>query len=405
MKFEITPVSGQGVTLPAGFLASGISCGLKESGRPDLAIILSEAPDTISAAAFTLNQFAAAPVAICKEQLSKSFNKRAVIVNSGNANAGTGQQGLENGWLTVDIAAQTLELDKDDILICSTGIIGRQLDMAKVTEGIQGATKNLSYYGGPSAAEAIMTTDTFPKEIAVEVKVNGFNYKVGGMAKGSGMIAPNMATMLGFITTDAKIEQKLLQSILKESVEDTFNMLSVDACESTNDCVVALANGESGVTISGDNLVASFTSALHTICYELAKMIAEDGEGATKMVEVKVKGAASKEDAREVAKAIVSSDLVKSACFGNDPNWGRVIAAAGSCRAAIDVNQTELFLQGQKVLENGLPIDFDEARLSGLMDTKNIKWVLKIGEGKFGATAFGCDLSYEYVKINAEYTT
>lgn len=405
MKFEIIPVSGQGITLPAGFLASGISCGLKESGRPDVAIILSEAPDTVSAALFTQNKFAAAPVLICKEQLAKTSNKRAIIVNSGNANAGTGQQGLDNGWLTVDIGAQTLELQKDDILISSTGIIGRQLDMAKLAEGIQIATKNLSYYGGPAAAEAIMTTDTFPKEFAVEVKVNGFNYKVGGMTKGSGMIAPNMATMLAYLTTDANIDQALLHSILKEAVDDTFNMLSVDACESTNDSIIALANGESGVTIDNDDLIASFTSAVHTICYELAKMIAEDGEGATKMVEVKVKGAQSKADAREVAKAIVSSDLVKSACFGNDPNWGRVIAAAGSCKATIDVDKTEVFLQGQKVLENGLPLDFDEEKLSGLMKTKNIKWLVKIGDGKCGATAFGCDLSYDYVKINAEYTT
>lgn len=405
MIFELIPVSGQGVTLPSGFLAAGISCGLKESGRPDLAIIYSESPETVSAGVFTLNKFAAAPVIICKEQLSKSPNIKAVVINSGNANAGTGDQGLENGWLTVDLAAQALELNKDEILVSSTGIIGRQLDMAKMAEGIQAATKNLSYYGGPTAAEAIMTTDTFQKDFAVEVKVNGFDYRVGGMAKGSGMIDPNMATMLAFITTDAGIEQHLLHRIVKEAVDDTFNMLSVDACQSTNDSVIALANGASDINIDDDNLVASFTSAVHKVCYELAKMVAQDGEGATKMIEVKVKGAESKEDAREIAKTVVSSDLVKSACFGNDPNWGRVLAAAGSCKATIDIGKTDLFLQEKKLVENGLPLDFDESKLSQLMNAKKIRWLIKIGDGKYSATAFGCDLSYDYIKINAEYAT
>lgn len=405
MKFEINPLPGHGVTVPSGYLAAGVSCGLKASGRPDLAIIYSEAKTTIATGVFTINKFAAAPINVSKELLSKTACKKAIVINSGNANAGTGTQGMENCWSTVQIAALALNIEEDDLLIASTGIIGKQLDMTKLSEGVHHAAKNLSYYGGPAAAEAIMTTDTFQKEFMVEVEINGSSYKIGGMAKGSGMIAPDMATLLGVITTDAQIEPELLLKILKESTDDTFNMVSVDGCQSTNDCVFVLANGMSGVKIDNDDLIASFTSALHRVCYELAKMIASDGEGATKLVEVKVKGAKSKGDAREVAKAIVSNDLVKSACFGNDPNWGRVIAAAGSCKAEIDPGKIELFLQDQKLVENSLPLPFNEEKASKSMDSENIKWLLKIGDGKASASALGCDLSYDYVKINAEYTT
>lgn len=406
MNYSMESLKEHGVTAPEGFLATGVTCGLKESGRLDLAIIYSEEEKTAAAGVFTKNKFAAAPVQVSKNLLLKSKSKRAVVINSGNANAVAGKTSLDNAWAMVGIASEALDIPKDEILIASTGVIGKQLDMDRIFKGVQQAAKNLTYYGGSVAAEAIMTTDTVAKECMVEVTLkDGGKYKIGGMAKGSGMIAPDMATMIGIITTDAGVKADVFEDLLLAAVNDTFNMVTVDGCQSTNDCVIALANGRSGVSITSDELIDSFKAGLKKVCFELAKMIASDGEGATKLLEIKVIGASSWRDAEMVAKAIANSNLVKTACFGNDPNWGRAIAAIGSCGAEISPELLELYLQDQNIINEGVPVDFDEKKVSKLMDAPNIKWLVKIGNGQHSATVLGCDLSYDYVKINAEYRT
>lgn len=394
-----------GVAAPIGYEAAGVACGIKESGKPDVAVVFSSR-ECSAAAVFTSNEVVAPPVTVSMEQL-KSGKTKAIVINSGNANACTGREGMENANKTVSAAATALSISPGDVLVASTGIIGKQLPMEKLLTGIEQATQAMSSSGGGSAAEAILTTDLVKKELAVSMETKFGDVKIGGMAKGSGMIEPNMksihATMIGVVTTDLVIESDELDFLLRNACDETFNMISVDGCQSTNDCVFALANGASQVKYS--DILEEFAEAFKMVCRELAKMIVRDGEGATKVVAVSVVNAETKKKAQKIAKQIVNSDLVKTACFGNDPNWGRVLAAAGSVGVGFDQERAILKIQGTTIFKHGSPFEFNKMITANLMKAHEIEWVLDLGEGDSRATAWGCDLSYDYVRINAEYTT
>lgn len=365
------------ITSPKGFTAAGISAGLKKSGKKDLALIYSEVPCT-AAAVFTTNQFKAAPIIVCQKQI-KSGSAQAIVANSGNANAATGKQGLIDAWKMVETTATALGLPKKSVLVTSTGVIGQFLPMGKIVAGIKEGAKKLSKSGGRDAALSILTTDLTEKEITIKVG----KYTISGIAKGSGMISPTMATMHAFITTDAEIDSKLLKKLLTDAVDNSFNMLSVDNCMSTNDCVFVLANGMSGVRVQGTE-VSKFRNALEKVCIELTKMIARDGEGATQLVTIRVSGAASQKDARVAALAIINSDLLKCAVYGKDNNPGRIFAAIGSTKAKMNIDK----------VKTGMHFGKKEAVVS-----------CDLGVGKFSAEAWGSDLTEGYIKINARYHT
>jgi len=401
INIEIKQISG-GVLAPKGFKASGVASGIKQSGNKDIALLVSD--KTASAAAvFTTNKVAAAPVFLSKKHLVDG-KARAVVINSGNANACTGKQGDENAQKMADITAEVLAIDPDEVIVSSTGIIGVQLPMKKIEDGIKLAAGKLYNGIGADAAEAIMTTDTFPKEYAVSFMVNGSEVRVGGMAKGSGMIEPNMATMLAFVTTDARVTADILKQSLKNSVDKSFNSITVDGDTSTNDMVAVLANGESGIEIEHD-AVEAFQEALDQVCIELAKLIVRDGEGATKFIEVNVTGAADDADAKKAAKAIANSNLVKTAFFGQDANWGRIVAAAGYSSAEVDKDKVDVYYGDEKLLESGQPVDYDAAKVDEVLKAKDIKIKVDLNLGKGSARVWTCDFSYDYVKINAEYHT
>lgn len=401
INIEIKQIPG-GVLAPKGFKAAGIASGIKQSGNKDIALLVSD--KTASAAAvFTTNKVAAAPVHLSKEHLVDG-KARAVIVNSGNANACTGKQGDENAKKMADITAEVLAIDPVDVIVSSTGIIGVQLPMQKVEDGIKLAADKLNDGTGTDAAKAIMTTDTFPKEYAVSFTVDGREVRVGGMAKGSGMIEPNMATMLAFVATDAQVTADILKQSLKYSVDKSFNSITVDGDTSTNDMVAVLANGESGVEIEHD-AVEAFQEALDQVCIELAKLIVRDGEGATKFIEIDVVGAASDADAKKAAKAIANSNLVKTAFFGQDANWGRIVAAVGYSSAEVDKDKVDVYYGDEKLLESGQPVDYDAAKVDQVLKAKDIKIKVDLNLGKGSARVWTCDFSYDYVKINAEYHT
>ncbi|MDI3533659.1 MAG: glutamate N-acetyltransferase / amino-acid N-acetyltransferase [Thermosediminibacterales bacterium] len=392
------------VCSPKGFKASGVLCGIKKSKR-DLAVIFSETPAN-SAAVFTQNKFAAAPLVVSKENLKNGI-AQAVVVNSGNANACTGTQGISNAKRMAELTAKLLRINSSDVLVASTGVIGVQLPMNKIEKGIKEAVKNLKTDGGKEAACAIMTTDTFQKTVAVKTEIGGAEITIGGIAKGSGMIHPNMATMLGFITTDVKITTSLLKKALKESVEKSFNMITVDGDTSTNDMVAVLANG-----LANNNVIETegedfekFKSALDEVTVTLAKAIVRDGEGATKFIEVEVKGAETFEDAKTVAMAVANSNLVKTAFFGEDANWGRIVCAAGYSGANVVPEKLDLFVKDFKLVENGTPTDYSEEEVSEYLKNKELKITIDLGLGNQKATAWTCDLSYDYVKINGSYRT
>ncbi|MDA8234262.1 MAG: bifunctional glutamate N-acetyltransferase/amino-acid acetyltransferase ArgJ [Clostridia bacterium] len=394
-----------GVTAPQGFRAAGVAAGIKKNGNKDLAILVSDVPAN-AAGVFTTNKVKAAPLLVTMENL-QGGKAQAVVVNAGNANACTGQQGLDNARATIGAVRQALNVEEAHVLVTSTGVIGVQLPMEKVLSGVGQAVKELSYHGGSEAAEAIMTTDTFPKELAITLELGDQKVTIGAMAKGSGMIHPNMATMLGFITTDAAISSDLLYSALRETTEKSFNMVSVDGDTSTNDMVVILANGLAGnkeITAKGDDYI-KFKNALEEVCIVLAKAIARDGEGATKLVEIRVLNAPSDSDAIKAAKAIATSSLVKTAIFGSDANWGRIICAAGYSGADFDPNRVDIFLGDEKMAQDGCGLDFSEERAREILEQEVVVITvdLKIGEHK--ATAWGCDLTYDYVKINGAYRT
>jgi glutamate N-acetyltransferase / amino-acid N-acetyltransferase len=393
-----------GVTAPKGFRAAGIRCGIKQSGM-DLMLLASDSP-AVAAGMFTTNAVKAAPVLLSQER-AESGLARAIIANSGNANACTGEQGTRDAQRMTELVASAMRFDDDEVMVASTGIIGQHLPMDKIEAGIAEAVAALSMDGGEVAAEAIMTTDTRPKKIAVEAEIGGATVRIGGMCKGVGMIAPNMATMLAFITTDARITPRGLRQCLAKSVGISFNCVTVDGDMSTNDSVFILANGAAENTIidtAGPDLDA-FQAALDTVTIHLAREIARDGEGATKLVEIRVNGAESEDDAKRMALAIANSPLVKTAIFGEDPNWGRVLMAVGGSGAKMDPNTTELYFGAVKIFENGEPtrVSEDEARKPMLADELAITVELNIGEAS--AKVWTCDFSYDYVKINAEYHT
>ncbi|WP_319418987.1 bifunctional ornithine acetyltransferase/N-acetylglutamate synthase [Pleurocapsa sp. FMAR1] len=404
-----------GITAPKGFRAAGVVAGLKSSGAKDLALILSET-DAIAAGVFTTSQVRAACVDYCRQRLQAKASARAILCNAGQANAATGEPGWNDAIETAKLLGEALNISGDAVLLASTGVIGQRIKMDALRRGIPQVVSAATVEGGADAAKAIVTTDLVIKEIALEATIEGRPVRIGGIAKGSGMIAPNMATMLGFITCDAAVSTGLWHEMLKRAVDKSFNQITVDGDTSTNDCVLALANGQSRTTaITSDSANAQKLEAMLTeVCQYLAKAVARDGEGATCLIEVQVSGAADDRAASQVAKTIAGSSLVKSAVFGRDPNWGRIAAAAG--RAGVKFHQDELNIKlGDIVLmKNGQPQDFDrsgasdylkQAAAGEYLKTDTVLISVNIGVGTGKSTAWGCDLTYKYVEINAEYTT
>lgn len=397
------------VTAPAGFRAAGIACGIKKNGNPDLALIVSDGPAS-SAAVFTLNKAQAAPVLVSKERFAASGGRsRVVVVNSGCANACTGPEGLRTAELMADAAAGAAFVDPSEVLVASTGVIGVALDRECVTAGIVSAVATLASSGGSDAARAIMTTDPFPKEAALETTFAGGTFRVGGIAKGSGMIEPRMAapsaTMLAVVTTDAKVEPALLQRALTAAVDVTFNAITVDGECSTNDCVFALAGGAAGVTITHREFDV-FVEALRRVCESLAIGIVRGGEGATKLVTIEVSGAQSDDEAKMAARAIANSPLVKTAVHGADPNWGRLVAVAGRAGVAFDLERARIQIGDIELFSDGRPFDERAAKASEHLQEHEVWLRVDLGTGGHGqARMWTCDLSADYVKINAEYRT
>lgn len=397
-------INGGGVTSPQGFLAAGVKAYIKKD-KEDLALIYSEVPAAV-AGVFTTNKVKAAPLLVTMEHI-KNGSAQAVVVNAGNANACTGGQGLANAIATAQKAGELLHIDPHDVIVTSTGVIGVQLPMDRLLAGVEKAVGELSREGGALAARAIMTTDTVPKEIAAEFAAGDKKAVIGAMAKGSGMIHPNMATMLGFVTTDAAVSPALLNKALKYAVDRTFNMVTVDGDTSTNDMVVALANGLAGnpeITAENEDYIA-FRDALLHVCTHLAQMIAKDGEGATKLVEVRVVNAASEDDAKKATKAVANSNLVKTAIFGEDANWGRIICAVGYSGAEFDPSKVDIFIGDEKMCEDGIPLNFSEERAKKVLEQDEVAILVDMKTGTAEATAWTCDFSYDYVKINADYRT
>jgi len=403
MKTVIEFIPSGGITTPRGFSAGAASAGIKNSGseRLDLAILLSETVCN-TAAVFTRNRVKAASVVLSQERLREG-KATAVIVNSGCANACTGEPGLKHASEMTEMAARHVGLSPSDVLVASTGVIGICLPMDRIRKAVPGIT--FSVNGGHDFALAIMTTDTVPKEAAVTVGSAGFT--IGGAVKGSGMIHPDMATLLCFLTTDAVVETAFLNKALKEAIDISLNMVSVDGGTSTNDMALIMANGQmGGETISeGSSLAGVFSEALNRLCIYLAREVARDGEGATKLIEVTVKGAAGLADARLVARTIVCSPLVKTAVHGSDPNWGRVLTAAGYSGVELAADKLELEIGGIRLVKNGCPVSFNHTDVVGKLDGNEVSIVLNLNLGNAEAIAWGCDMSEEYVTINSEYTT
>lgn len=391
------------VTSPRGFTAAAVAAEIKYVGRNDLAVVFSKVPAQ-TAAVYTKNQFKAAPLMVTEENIANGI-AQAIVVNSGIANAGMGKEGMFQARQMSNWTADALGIAKDDVIVASTGVIGMPLPMERLKNGIGKVAKVLYADGGHDAARAIMTTDTVCKEMAVQLRIAGKVVTIGAMAKGSGMIHPNMATMLGFITTDVNIDNKALQAAFKANIDDSFNMVSVDGDTSTNDMVVILANGQAGNELLTEDSVdfPIFKQALQEICITMAQKIAGDGEGATKLVECTVLGAETKQDARLAAKAIIASSLVKTAIYGNDANWGRIACAAGYSGANFDPNKVNIFIGDIQVAQNGMGLDFDEAKATETLKQKKVKICVNFNIGDMEATAWGCDLTYDYVKINADY--
>ena len=407
-------ISGS-VTAPRGYRAAGITAGFKPSGLPDLALIVSDV-DAIAAGVFTTSVVRAAPIDYCRQRLLAKHSARAILCNAGQANAATGDQGWADAVESALLLAEALNIPAESILLASTGVIGQRIKMDALRAGIPKLVAAASETGGDAAAGAIITTDLVPKSIALETMIDGRPVRMGGIAKGSGMIHPNMATMLAFVTCDAAVSTSLWQEMLSRAADKSFNQITVDGDTSTNDTLIALANGQSrtpAITEMGAD-AEKLEAMLTEVCQYLARAIARDGEGATCLIEVQVSGAHTDEDARKVARTIAGSSLAKSAVFGRDPNWGRIAAAAG--RAGVHFDQQDLRIQlGDFLLmENGQPLPFDRAAASNYLKTAAAGAYLKedtvliavsIGNGSGSGKAWGCDLSYDYVKINAEYTT
>ncbi|MFR4650073.1 MAG: bifunctional glutamate N-acetyltransferase/amino-acid acetyltransferase ArgJ [Megamonas funiformis] len=395
----------QGVTFAKGFTAAGVKAGIKKSGNLDVAVIYTKT-QAVVAGTFTQNKVAAAPVYVSKEVVATG-TAHAIVANAGCANACTGQQGLDDAHKMAQIAADELGVNADDVIVGSTGVIGVSLPMDKLEAGIKDAVANLSADGSGNAGRAIITTDTHSKSVTCEFELSGKTVRMGAIAKGSGMIRPNMATMLCYITTDIAIDQTLLQKAVSGCVEKSFNMISVDGDMSTNDMVIVLANGEANnAKITEENAdYQIFFDKLMMLCTELAKQIAADGEGASKFLTINVKGAKSFADAKTVGMAIANSPLVKTAFFGEDPNWGRVICAVGYSGADMVPEKTVVKFGGITIFANGTGATYDEKALAHVMKEKDIVIDIELNMGQEDATVWSCDLSYEYVKINGEYHT
>lgn len=399
-----------GVTAAKGFMAAGVEAGIKYQNRKDMAMVYSKTPCR-AAGVFTTNVVKAAPVLWDKEVVESEWEAQAIVVNSGIANACTGKLGYEYCRETAGAAADALEISPQSVLICSTGVIGMQLPMEKMTEGVRMLAKAIKpgEEAGTDAAKAIMTTDTRNKQVAVKVTIGGKEVTIGGMCKGSGMIHPNMCTMLAFVTTDVNISKKLLQEALSADVQDTFNMVSVDGDTSTNDTLLVLANGQAGnheITEKGADY-DTFVEALHYVNETLAKKIAGDGEGATALFEVKVIHADNKEDAKTLAKSVITSSLTKAALFGHDANWGRILCALGYSGAKFDPEAIELYLESSAgkilIFKDGMAADYSEEEATRILSCFEVTALVDMKMGEAKATAWGCDLTYDYVKINADY--
>ena len=399
-----------GITAAKGFYAASATAGIKYQNRQDMALIYSESP-CVSAGTFTTNLVKAAPVKWDKNQVTSGASAREVVVNAGIANACTGAEGMEYCKETAKAAAKALHIPEDSVLVASTGVIGMQLPMDKITAGIETMAPVLSSTkeAGTNAAKAIMTTDTKKKEVAVEIALGGKTVTIGGMCKGSGMIHPNMCTMLSFVSTDAAISKELLQEALREDIKDTYNMISVDGDTSTNDTVLLLANGQAGnpVITEKNEDYQEFCKALNYVNETLAKKMAGDGEGCTALFEVKVVGAESKEQAVTLSKSIITSSLTKAAIFGHDANWGRILCAMGYSGAQFDPEQVDLYFESSagtlKIIENGVALSYSEEQATEILSQPEVTAIADIKMGDASATAWGCDLTFDYVKINADY--
>ena len=396
-------LSGKHIVSPKGFTASGVHCGIKQE-KKDLAILVSEVPASV-AGVFTTNAVQAAPLKVTKEVVYNSGKMQAMIVNSGNANACTGKQGIADAYEMQALAAAKLGIEPYLVGVASTGVIGEIMNMEPVKQGVGMLKPTDDVDGAIDFAQAILTTDTVMKNTTFVTTVDDKEVIIAGTAKGSGMIEPNMATMLGFITTDANIESAQLQKALSDITNQTFNAITVDGDTSTNDMVVVMANG-----LAGNETLSpmhpdweNFYTALRLVAEDLAKSIARDGEGATKLIEVEVDGAASDEEARKIAKTVVGSPLVKTAVFGNDANWGRIIAAVGYSGATVDPDKITIDIGGATMVENGEPIPFSEEQLIEILKQQEVKIHVSLGVGEGHGLAWGCDLTYDYVQINASY--
>ena len=405
---EINIING-GVCAATGFKAGGVHCGIRKNRtKKDLALIYSDVKAN-AAAVYTTNLVKGAPLTVTKSHISDG-KAQAIICNSGNANT-CNANGIEIAEQMSELIANELNIAANDIVVASTGVIGQPLDIAPIANGIPNLVNGISYTGSADAAEAIMTTDTVEKQVAVEFKIGGKVCKMGGIAKGSGMIHPNMATMLVFITTDTAISTEMLQKALSGDIRNTFNMLSIDGDTSTNDMVSVLANGMAGnpqITADGEDFDI-FMKALNTVTVNLCRMIAGDGEGATKLLECKVIGADTLDTAKTVAKSVVCSSLLKAAMFGADANWGRVLCAIGYSKAEVDVNKIDVSFVSNKgeilVCKNGAGVDFSEEKAKEILLEKEIVINVNLNSGEYSSTAWGCDLTYDYVKINGDYRT
>lgn len=409
IKFDGFKFVEGGLCAAKGFKAFGINCGIrKNKSKKDLALIAADKPCK-AAAMYTQNKVCGAPIIVTKEHLENGV-AQAVIVNSGNANT-CNADGIDKAVMMAALASNALDMDIDDIIVASTGVIGQPLPIEPIENGIDELVSGLSYNGSNAAAQAIMTTDTAEKELAVRFKIGETECTVSGIAKGSGMIHPNMATMLCFITTDVDIERELLQRALKKVVDITFNMISIDGDTSTNDMVSVMASGLAGNKIidKEDYDYEIFVNALYILLMNLSRMIAADGEGATKLLECSVTGAKTEKDAKTVAKSVITSSLFKAAMFGEDANWGRILCAVGYSDADFDINNVEVKLASKRgciqVCENGSGVEFSEEIAADILKDDEIKIIISLGDGNESAVAWGCDLTYDYVKINGDYRT
>ncbi len=401
-KASYEKLEGASITSAKGFQAAGVSCGIKKSGR-DLALLFSE-DSAVAAGAFTRNLVQAAPVLLCREKIDNPI--RAVVINSGNANACTGEQGMRDAAEMAQLTAAQLNVDAEQVLVCSTGVIGVPLPMDKIRQGIEDAAASLTVerQGGEAAAQAILTTDTSVKQVAYRGDLAEGSFHLAGISKGSGMICPNMATMLGFIVTDAKISSLLLNRIFQEAVDRSFNMISVDGETSTNDTALILANAASGVEITEESPAYElFSEVLNLACRELALKIVEDGEGITKVITLTVKGVQDKRSGKVLARSVLNSLLVKAAFYGEDANWGRIIAALGYAGIDFDPAKVDIYIGPIQVASKGGALPFCENKAKAILEQREVSVLVDLNAGPCAVTAWGTDLSHDYVSINSNY--